>query len=168
LWRESATIRDFGQSMLRRVRAGDCGHFPSLCSAREAESHPEMQDERGWSRSQTGHSQPHGGRLFLQMPDGSCSTVPHPTNNRGLAADVLRPSRSITPSPHPKHWCARHLGPLGEKPPVDVGDGDCGPTSMTAKSDIIQYAAASFAHMHKAISTAHDKHWLESSRIHSP
>jgi hypothetical protein len=52
-------------------------------------------------------------------------------------------------------------GLLGEKPPVDVGDGDSGPPSMTAKTDIIKYTTDSFAYMRKAISTTPDKNWLE-------
>ena len=36
-------------------------------------------------------------------------------------------------------------GILREKPPVDVGDGDSGPFSMTAKHEILKYALDSFA-----------------------
>jgi hypothetical protein len=50
---------------------------------------------------------------------------------------------------------------LGEKPPVDVGDGDSGPASLTAKNEIIKYTTDSFAYIRKAISTTYDKNWLE-------
>jgi hypothetical protein len=52
-------------------------------------------------------------------------------------------------------------GILGEKPPVDVGDGDSGPILMTAKSEILKYARDSFAYMSRAIATINESNRLE-------
>lgn len=52
-------------------------------------------------------------------------------------------------------------GILGEKPPVDVGDGDSGPTLMTAKPEILKYARNSFAYIRRAIKTINDRNALE-------
>lgn len=52
-------------------------------------------------------------------------------------------------------------GLLGEKPPVDVGDGDSGPISMTAKADILKYVKDSFEYIRRAIATIHDDNALE-------
>ena len=40
---------------------------------------------------------------------------------------------------------------MNREPPVDVGDGDSGPTSMTGKAEILAYVAASFAYLREAI-----------------
>lgn len=52
-------------------------------------------------------------------------------------------------------------GLLGEKPPVDVGDGDSGPISMSAKDDILKYAKDSFEYIRRAIATIHNDNALE-------
>lgn len=52
-------------------------------------------------------------------------------------------------------------GILGEKPPVDVGDGDSGPFSMTAKHEILKYALDSFVYKRRAIKTINDSNALE-------
>lgn len=42
---------------------------------------------------------------------------------------------------------------LGEaKPPVDIGQGESGPDSITSKADIMSFLKASFEYMHKAMS----------------
>lgn len=52
-------------------------------------------------------------------------------------------------------------GLLGEKPPVDVGDGDSGPILMTAKVDILKYAKDSFEYIRRAIASIRDDNALE-------
>lgn len=52
-------------------------------------------------------------------------------------------------------------GILGEKPPADVGDGDSGPFSMTAKHEILKYALDSFVYIRRAIKSIHDADALE-------
>ncbi len=43
---------------------------------------------------------------------------------------------------------------LGEaKPPVDIGQGESGPESITSKADIMKFLKDSFEYMHKAISS---------------
>jgi hypothetical protein len=46
---------------------------------------------------------------------------------------------------------------LETTPPVDVGDGDSGPLSMTAKPEVLNYARASFAYIRQAIRTVSDR-----------
>jgi hypothetical protein len=41
-------------------------------------------------------------------------------------------------------------GILGEKTPVDVGEGESGSTALRTKPEIIAYVRASFAYMHRA------------------
>jgi DinB family protein len=50
---------------------------------------------------------------------------------------------------------------LGEKSPVDVGDGNDGPVSMTAKDDISKYAKDSFEYFRRAIASIHEENALE-------
>jgi hypothetical protein len=52
-------------------------------------------------------------------------------------------------------------GLLNENPPVDVGDGDSGPLSMTAKPEIVKYALDSFAYVHRAITSIIESNALE-------
>jgi hypothetical protein len=52
-------------------------------------------------------------------------------------------------------------GLLNENPPVDVGDGDSGPLSMTAKPEIVKYALDSFAYVHRAITSINESNALE-------
>ncbi len=42
---------------------------------------------------------------------------------------------------------------MGEKPPVDVGQGDDGPEALKSKAEIMQYLKDSFAYAHKAMNT---------------
>lgn len=64
----------------------------------------------------------------------------------------------------------RHLGAvqwvvgaglLREVPPADVGDGDSGPLSLTEKTEIVKYAADSFAYIRRAMETIDDRNALE-------
>lgn len=50
---------------------------------------------------------------------------------------------------------------LGEKVPVDVGDGDSGPTSMTGKAAILDYARESFVRMRQAVRIINAENALE-------
>ena len=52
-------------------------------------------------------------------------------------------------------------GLLDEDPPVDVGDGDTGPPSLTAKSEIIKYVLDSFAYLRYAIKACNGSNALE-------
>jgi uncharacterized damage-inducible protein DinB len=52
-------------------------------------------------------------------------------------------------------------GILGEETPVDVGDGDSGPTLMTAKAEILRYARDSFDYFRRAIKIINDRNALE-------
>src|SRR5262249_37602454 len=56
----------------------------------------------------------------------------------------------------------RHIGAVqwvvgagiqGYEPPVDVGDGDSGPISMTAKAEILHYVRDSFDYIRRALNT---------------
>src|SRR6516225_6987382 len=70
---------------------------------------------------------------------------------------------SFRPTPHGRTFGEqlRHIGAvqwvvgaglLNEgHPPVDVGDGDTGPLSLTAKSEIVKYVLDSFAYLRHAI-----------------
>jgi uncharacterized damage-inducible protein DinB len=49
---------------------------------------------------------------------------------------------------------------LSEKVPVDVGD-ESGPASIKTKAEIIKYLKESFAYVHKAIGTIHEKNLVE-------
>lgn len=43
---------------------------------------------------------------------------------------------------------------LGDaKPPVEIGEGESGPNSMTSKADILSFIKGSFDYMHKAMSS---------------
>lgn len=64
----------------------------------------------------------------------------------------------------------RHIGAVqwvvgaamqGVKPPVDVGDGDSGPASMTAKLELLKYVRDSFACIRGAIRTINEHNALE-------
>ena len=50
---------------------------------------------------------------------------------------------------------------LHEDPPVDVGDGDSGPLSMTAKPEILKYAQESFDYFCHAINSTDTSNALE-------
>ena len=50
---------------------------------------------------------------------------------------------------------------LGEKPPVDVGNGDDGPIGMTSKADILKYVKESFAYIGRAVASMNDSNALE-------
>lgn len=50
---------------------------------------------------------------------------------------------------------------LGEKPPVDVGNGDDGPIGMTSKADILKYVRESFAYIGRAVAGMNDSKALE-------
>jgi uncharacterized damage-inducible protein DinB len=52
-------------------------------------------------------------------------------------------------------------GILGEKPSVEVGDGDSGPTLMTAKPEILKYARNSFTYIRRAVKTINDRNAVE-------
>lgn len=52
-------------------------------------------------------------------------------------------------------------GLLNENPPVDVGDGDTGPLSLTAKSEILKYVLDSFAYLRHAIKSCNGSNALE-------
>ena len=47
-------------------------------------------------------------------------------------------------------------GILGEKPPVEVGTGERGPSAVSSKPQIIGYLKASFAYMHQAAASIDD------------
>src|SRR5438105_7821095 len=47
-------------------------------------------------------------------------------------------------------------GILGEKPPVNVGDGESGDTSLHTKAELIPYLKQSFAYMHRAAAAIDD------------
>jgi uncharacterized damage-inducible protein DinB len=49
---------------------------------------------------------------------------------------------------------------LSEKVPVDVGE-ESGPTSVKTKAEILNYLKDSFAYVHKAVQTIHDKNLVE-------
>jgi uncharacterized damage-inducible protein DinB len=79
---------------------------------------------------------------------------------------------SFKPSPDVRTFGEqlRHIGAVqwvvgaglfGKKAPVEVGDGDSGPLSMTTKADILQYARDSFAYIRRAIETVSDENALE-------
>lgn len=48
---------------------------------------------------------------------------------------------------------------LGEKPPVDVA-GESGPATIKSKAEIMKFANASFAYLHKAIDSIDEKNIL--------
>ena len=50
---------------------------------------------------------------------------------------------------------------LHEAPPVDVGDGDNGPPSLTGKTEIVRYAKDSFAYFRRATENLDDRNALE-------
>jgi uncharacterized damage-inducible protein DinB len=79
---------------------------------------------------------------------------------------------SFKPTPHLRTFGEqlRHVGAvqwvvgaalLNEKPSVNVGDGDSGPLFMTAKSEIVKYAQASFTYLRSAIKAINDANALE-------
>jgi DinB superfamily len=64
----------------------------------------------------------------------------------------------------------RHIGAVqwvigaglrGENPPVHVGDGDSGPLSMAAKSEILKYTFDSFAYVRTAVRIVDERNALE-------
>ena len=52
-------------------------------------------------------------------------------------------------------------GLLSESPPADVGDGDSGPLSMTAKPEILKYTGDSFSYLRRAIKSINESNALE-------
>ena len=46
---------------------------------------------------------------------------------------------------------------LKESPPVDVGDGDSGPPSVTSKLEILEYVRDSFVYVRRAVSSLTNK-----------
>ena len=46
---------------------------------------------------------------------------------------------------------------LMEKPPVEIGEAEGGPASITSKADILKYLKDSFAYVHKAIDTINEQ-----------
>jgi hypothetical protein len=50
---------------------------------------------------------------------------------------------------------------LGEKPPVDLGNGPNGPDSIKSKADIMKFLNDSFAYAHKAINSITEANVLE-------
>lgn len=52
-------------------------------------------------------------------------------------------------------------GLLNEKSPLDVGDGDSGPLSMTAKPEIVKYSLDSFSYLRRAIKSINENNALE-------
>jgi uncharacterized damage-inducible protein DinB len=55
---------------------------------------------------------------------------------------------------------------LGEKPPVEVGEGEDGPASVKTKDEILKYVNDSFAYFQKAVATINAKNVV--SPIKSP
>ena len=51
---------------------------------------------------------------------------------------------------------------LREKPPIDVGERENGPDSITSKAQILQFVRDSFAYMQKAIRTVNQDNLMES------
>ena len=88
-------------------------------------------------------------------------------------AEAMPPDKySFKPTPHARTFGEqlRHIGAvqwvvgtglLNESPPVEVGDGDTGPLSMTVKLEIVKYALDSFAYLHRAIKTRNESNALE-------
>jgi hypothetical protein len=81
-----------------------------------------------------------------------------------VAERVPGENYSFRPSPEVRTFGEhlRHVGAVqwvvgagiqGGNPPVDVGDGDSGPISMTSKEEILHYVRDSFAFIRGAIST---------------
>src|SRR5215469_488284 len=81
-----------------------------------------------------------------------------------IAERVPGQSYSFRPSPEVRTFGeqVRHIGAVqwvigagiqGGNLPVDVGDGDSGPTSMLAKADILAYVRDSFVFIRRAIGT---------------
>ena len=50
---------------------------------------------------------------------------------------------------------------LGEKPPVDIGEGENGPSNLKSKADIMKYLKDSFAYAHKAAASLTDQNATE-------
>lgn len=120
---------------------------------------------------------------LAQAPAGQKGTPPKPTTerilNNGLsgvekefvdAADAMPEEKySFAPTEgefkgvrtfaqQVKHVAATNymIGAaiLGEaKPPVEIGEGENGPDSITSKADIMKFLKDSFAYMHKAMSS---------------
>jgi hypothetical protein len=81
-----------------------------------------------------------------------------------VAEEMPVQNYSFKPSPDVRTFGEqlRHIGAVqwvvgasiqGCAPPVDVGDGDGGPISMTAKAEILHYVRDSFAYIRHAINT---------------
>src|SRR5581483_7260985 len=49
---------------------------------------------------------------------------------------------------------------LGEKPPVEIGNGD-GPASVQTKDQVVAYLKGSFAYGHKALLSLNEKNQME-------
>jgi hypothetical protein len=50
---------------------------------------------------------------------------------------------------------------LGEKPPVDLGQGENGPANIKSKDEIVKFLADSFAYAHKAMNSLTAKNQLD-------
>jgi hypothetical protein len=50
---------------------------------------------------------------------------------------------------------------LGQKPPVDIGTGDDGPTAVRTKAQLVEYLRGSIAFAHKAMATLTEKNELD-------
>ena len=55
---------------------------------------------------------------------------------------------------------------LEEKSPVDVGNGESGPDSITTKADIMKFTKDSFAYLHKALASINEHN--QTDQIKSP
>ncbi len=50
---------------------------------------------------------------------------------------------------------------LGEKPPVDIGKDDSGPSAVRTKAQLVEYLRSSLAFAHKAVATLTEKNLLD-------
>ncbi len=50
---------------------------------------------------------------------------------------------------------------LGEKSPVDLGEGDDGPATVKSKADVVTFVKGSFTYAHKALAAITDQNALE-------
>ena len=50
---------------------------------------------------------------------------------------------------------------LCEPPPVDIGDGDNGPLSLSGKAELLKYASESFAYFRRAIAAIDEHNAIE-------
>lgn len=92
---------------------------------------------------------------------------------RQVAEAMPAESYSFRPTPQVRSFAEqlRHIaavqwvvgaGLLNEDPPVDVGDGDSGPVSITAKPEVVKYTLDSFDYLRRAIKLIGESNALES------